>query len=80
MAVVTEPYAPGTPCWVDLTAGDQLAALDFYRDLFGWQGAPGGVPQVVVEQLDQHFPQAPENPDAWKARVAFSTTALVATP
>lgn len=41
MAVVTEPYVPGTPCWVDLTAGDQLAALDFYRDLFGWQGAPG---------------------------------------
>ncbi|MBH1935479.1 VOC family protein [Streptomyces sp. AV19] len=34
-------YAPGIPCWVDLMAPDQRAALDFYRDLFGWQGEPG---------------------------------------
>ncbi|MFD0277013.1 VOC family protein [Kitasatospora sp. NPDC127111] len=41
MPVVTAPYKPGTPCWVDLMAGDQQAALDFYRDLFGWQGEIG---------------------------------------
>ncbi|MFF7966151.1 VOC family protein [Streptomyces sp. NPDC007903] len=41
MPDVTTPYATGAPCWVDLTAQDQRAALDFYRDLFGWQGAPG---------------------------------------
>ncbi len=41
MPEVTTPYATGTPCWVDLMAKDQQAALDFYRDLFGWQGQPG---------------------------------------
>ena len=41
MPEVTAPYAPGTPCWVDLMVPDQQAALDFYRDLFGWQGEVG---------------------------------------
>ncbi|MGW2186891.1 VOC family protein [Streptomyces sp. NPDC001667] len=41
MPDVTGPYAPGTPCWVDLMVPDQQAALDFYRDLFGWQGEVG---------------------------------------
>ncbi|MGW0769462.1 VOC family protein [Streptomyces sp. NPDC002676] len=41
MPEVTTPYATGTPCWVDLMAKDQQAALDFYRDLLGWQGQPG---------------------------------------
>ncbi|WP_371517615.1 VOC family protein [Kitasatospora sp. NBC_01300] len=41
MPVVTAPYKPGTPCWIDLMASDQQAALDFYRDLFGWQGEVG---------------------------------------
>jgi uncharacterized protein len=41
MPDVTGPYAPGTPCWVDLTVPDQQAALDFYRDLFRWQGEIG---------------------------------------
>ncbi|MFI9161382.1 VOC family protein [Kitasatospora aureofaciens] len=41
MPEVTTPYVTGTPCWVDLMAQDQQAALDFYRDLFGWQGQIG---------------------------------------
>ncbi|MCF3962847.1 VOC family protein [Streptomyces fuscigenes] len=41
MPEVTTPYAAGTPCWVDLMAKDQQAALDFYRDLLGWQGQRG---------------------------------------
>ncbi|MFE5191799.1 VOC family protein [Streptomyces sp. NPDC056628] len=41
MPDVTTPYPTGAPCWVDLMAQDQQAALDFYGDLFGWQGAPG---------------------------------------
>ncbi|GHH72353.1 glyoxalase [Kitasatospora indigofera] len=41
MPEVTTAYEPGTPCWVDLTVKDQQAALDFYRDLFGWQGEVG---------------------------------------
>jgi predicted enzyme related to lactoylglutathione lyase len=41
MSEVTGPYEPGTPCWTDLMVPDQQAALDFYRDLFGWQGEIG---------------------------------------
>ncbi|MFJ9777060.1 VOC family protein [Kitasatospora sp. NPDC101157] len=41
MPEVTTPYVTGTPCWIDLMAQDQQAALDFYRDLFGWQGQIG---------------------------------------
>jgi predicted enzyme related to lactoylglutathione lyase len=41
MSQVKAPYKAGTPCWVDLMVPDQQAALDFYRDLFGWQGEPG---------------------------------------
>lgn len=41
MPEITTPYATGTPCWVDLMAQDQQAALDFYRDLLGWQGEVG---------------------------------------
>ncbi|MFI0780157.1 VOC family protein [Streptomyces sp. NPDC021212] len=41
MSEVTAPYEPGTPCWIDLTASDQQAALDFYSGLFGWAGEIG---------------------------------------
>ncbi|MFD7921349.1 VOC family protein [Streptomyces sp. NPDC059740] len=37
----TLPYAPGTPCWADVAAPDQQAALDFYRGVFGWSGQVG---------------------------------------
>jgi hypothetical protein len=30
------PWAPGTPCWVDLMTTDQAAARTFYGELFGW--------------------------------------------
>ncbi|MEU6209415.1 VOC family protein [Streptomyces sp. NPDC047023] len=39
------PYKPGTPCWIDLMVPDQQAALDFYCDLFGWQGEVGPAEQ-----------------------------------
>lgn len=41
MPEVTDRYAPGTPCWVDLMAKNQQGALDLYRDLFAWQGEVG---------------------------------------
>ncbi|UQA92205.1 VOC family protein [Streptomyces halobius] len=41
MPDVTAPYQPGTPCWVDLAALDQQAALDFYSHVFGWSGGIG---------------------------------------
>lgn len=41
MSEITEPYRQGTPCWVDLMASDQQAAIDYYSDLFGWNGEVG---------------------------------------
>lgn len=41
MPEINAPYAPGTPCWIDLMAADQAAAMGFYGDLFGWEGEVG---------------------------------------
>ena len=30
-------YIPGVPCWVDASEPDPQAAVDFYRELFGWE-------------------------------------------
>lgn len=32
----TTSYAPGTPCWVDLSCADLEASVSFYEDLLGW--------------------------------------------
>lgn len=32
----TSGYAPGTPCWVDLSSPDLNASIEFYGGLFGW--------------------------------------------
>ena len=32
-------YAPGTPCWVDVTSPDLDATIAFYSGLFGWTAA-----------------------------------------
>ena len=42
MTVRDTPWAPGTPCWVELMTTDQAAACDFYRALFGWEIEIGG--------------------------------------
>lgn len=41
MNQVMTPYVQGTPCWVDLMASDLPAAINYYSDLFGWEGEPG---------------------------------------
>jgi uncharacterized protein len=30
-------YIPGVPCWVDTSQPDPESAVDFYRELFGWE-------------------------------------------
>ena len=30
-------YIPGVPCWVDVSAPDPAALVDFYSGLFGWE-------------------------------------------
>ncbi|GIJ47319.1 hypothetical protein Val02_42050 [Virgisporangium aliadipatigenens] len=32
-------YAPGTPCWADVSSVDPGKALDFYGSMFGWTGS-----------------------------------------
>jgi uncharacterized protein len=33
---LVEAYAPGTPCWVELSTSDLEAAKSFYAAVFGW--------------------------------------------
>jgi predicted enzyme related to lactoylglutathione lyase len=36
MSTRDTPFAPGTPCWVDLLSSDYAASKAFYSGLFGW--------------------------------------------
>ena len=42
MVTRDEPWAPGTPCWVDLGVEDIGQAGAFYSALFGWDVQQGG--------------------------------------
>ena len=40
-------YAPGTPCWVELSSPDTDAAASFYGELMGWRATePGPVEET----------------------------------
>ena len=36
MSTRTDPWPPGTPCWVDLSVPDVAGAVAFYADVLGW--------------------------------------------
>ncbi|MBI1349622.1 MAG: VOC family protein [Actinomycetales bacterium] len=38
---MTTPFAPGTPCWADLSPTDMDVARAFYADVLGWDIPPG---------------------------------------
>lgn len=40
MTTRTDPWPPGTPCWLDLVVDDVGAAQGFYQDLLGWELLP----------------------------------------
>jgi hypothetical protein len=42
MATRDTPFAPGTPCWVDLFSSDPAASKSFYSGLFGWTSIDAG--------------------------------------
>ena len=42
MTTRTVPFAPGTPCWVDLFTTDVDGAAAFYGALFGWTRQDSG--------------------------------------
>ncbi|WP_024804725.1 VOC family protein [Nocardia sp. BMG51109] len=39
---MTSGFAPGAPCWFDVTQPDIAAAADFYTGLFGWTAQDTG--------------------------------------
>ncbi len=45
MSEFTE-YAPGTPCWVDVTSPELDRTLSFYSDLFGWEAEQDPRPEA----------------------------------
>jgi predicted enzyme related to lactoylglutathione lyase len=42
MPTRTTPFAPGTPCWVDLLSSDKEKSRAFYCELFGWTSLDAG--------------------------------------
>jgi predicted enzyme related to lactoylglutathione lyase len=42
MTVRETPFAPGTPCWVDLLSSDVERSKSFYGALFGWVATDAG--------------------------------------
>ena len=36
MSTRTDPWPPGTPCWVDLSVPDVAGAVAFYSAVVGW--------------------------------------------
>ena len=39
-------YAPGTPCWVDVTSAELGRTVSFYSDLFGWDAEQDSRPEA----------------------------------
>jgi hypothetical protein len=86
MTTRTTPFAPGTPCWVDLTSSDLEASKDFYAGLLGWTYAVGGADLggYVTALSDGHAvagmvgrPPAEGAPNAWTTYI--STEDIAAT-
>ncbi len=79
MVVRDTPWPEGTPCWVDLGAGDVPKAIAFYAAQFGWdvhQGGPetGGYSMAMLEgrSVAGIGPKQgpPEAPGAWMTYLA----------
>jgi predicted enzyme related to lactoylglutathione lyase len=73
------PFAPGTPCWVDLLSSDPDRASAFYAALFGWEAADSGEDfgHYVSFSSDTHgvagmMRNTPEmgSPDVWTTYIA----------
>ena len=79
MVTRNTPWAPGTPCWVDLGAPDIPKAMAFYGGLFGWdiqEGPPeaGGYAMCTlgglsVAGIGQKM-GPPDMPTVWTAYLA----------
>lgn len=73
------PFAPGTPCWVDLCSSDVDRSAEFYTALFGWSfqsGDPefGGYASITSggQSVAGIMPNRPEmnSPDVWTTYIS----------
>lgn len=60
-------YAPGTPCWVDVSWDDVEACTAFYSGLFGWQPTvlPDGGGYTMFHQDGKAVAAAGPNQQGW---------------
>lgn len=74
MATRDVPFAPGTPCWVELSASDRERSIAFYQAVFGWERRDSGEEMGHYVQFELAgrpvagcSPQPPEpgHPDFW---------------
>jgi predicted enzyme related to lactoylglutathione lyase len=81
------PHAQGKPCWLDMFAEDQSAAIAFYNKLFGWVGEPnaefGGYAVLsldgrAVAGISPRMPDQPPQPPAWNTYFAVDDIEAVA--
>lgn len=76
-------YAPGTPCWIDLSTTDPEAARSFYGPLMGWEFDVGGEETGGYTMCKLHGLDAagigqtmrPEQPVAWTTYFATADIA-----
>jgi predicted enzyme related to lactoylglutathione lyase len=73
------PWAPGTPCWMDLASTDHGSARAFYAGLFGWEFEDTGEDfgHYLIARKDGHRtagvgspPEGQETPAAWTTYLA----------
>jgi uncharacterized protein len=72
-------YAPGTPCWVDVTSPDLAATTAFYAGVFGWDADTDARPEAggyTMFSLNGKFvaaaspPQQEGIPPVWTTYIA----------
>ena len=69
-------YAPGTPCWVDVSSDNAAASAAFYSRLFGWDAmeVPDGGGYTMLLQAGKAVAAAGVNqsggPAAWSTYIA----------
>jgi len=81
------PHAQGTPCWLDMFADDQSAALAYYGGQFGWTGEPntefGGyavlsLGEQAVAGISPVMPDTEPRPVTWNLYFAVDDIAATA--
>jgi predicted enzyme related to lactoylglutathione lyase len=75
--------APGSICWRELATRDLTTAVDFYRQMFGWEIAQSKITPMAYKeihlngqamggmmQIDENWP--PDVPSHWQSYIAVA--------